>query len=92
MEPLDNILNSLGDKELRFWISGVYCNNCVNKIFRALKTINGVKEVEIIPDFKELKALAIVKYKGDMDKKEIEEVLYEISGESPYHEYKPIWE
>lgn len=92
MTELGNILNNLNIKELRFWINGVYCNNCVNRLFRALMTIKGVESVEIIPDFKELKALAILKYRGEISKQEIEEVLSEASEETPYHEYKPIWD
>ncbi|QGA53120.1 heavy-metal-associated domain-containing protein [Sulfolobus sp. E5-1-F] len=92
MAEIDKILKNLSTGELRFWVSGVYCNNCVSRIHRALKTISGVENVEIKPDFKELRALVILKFKGEVSKKDIEEVLSEASDETPYHEYKPIWE
>ncbi|WP_338598278.1 heavy metal-associated domain-containing protein [Sulfolobus tengchongensis] len=92
MSEIDKVLKNLNIGELRFWVSGVYCNNCVNKVKRALKSIGSVEDIEIKPDFKELKALVILKYRGNITRKEIEEVLSEASDETPYHEYRPIWE
>ncbi|ACP56406.1 heavy-metal-associated domain-containing protein [Saccharolobus islandicus] len=92
MAEIDKILKNLSMGELKFWVDSVYCNNCVNRIHRALKTISGVEDVEVKPNFKELRALVILKYRGEVSKKDIEEVLSEASDETPYHEYKPIWE
>lgn len=92
MAEIDKILKNLSMGELKFWVDGVYCNNCVNRIHRALKTISGVENVEVKPNFKEFRALVILKYRGEVSKKDIEEVLSEASDETPYHEYKPIWE
>ncbi|AHC51891.1 heavy metal transporter [Sulfolobus acidocaldarius SUSAZ] len=77
---------------MKFQVFDVECGNCVYKIKRALATLPNVVDINITPDFDNSKAVVILRYKGNLDKREIEEILKEISEESPYHEYKAVWE
>jgi len=73
-------------------VDDVTCNSCVSRIHKALKNIRGVVEVEIEPYFKENRALVTLRYRGEIDKKDIEEALLKASSETTFHKYKPIWE
>ncbi|AOL17273.1 heavy metal transporter [Sulfolobus sp. A20] len=91
MSGIDKILANLG-KEMSFQVLGVTCDNCVNKVRRALKTVKGIEEISIKPDYSHFIAHVTIRYKGEVDKKEIEEAIQEASDETPYHEYKVKWE
>ncbi|BAB67718.1 heavy-metal-associated domain-containing protein [Sulfurisphaera tokodaii] len=78
-------------QEISFKVSGIYCENCVRKVYKALSTLKGVTDIQIIPNFNEEYAEVRLKCERKIPKEEIEDVISEVSQETPYHEYKVIW-
>lgn len=81
----------INKNEIEFCVRGIYCQNCVIKLKRALSILPNVIEVEIIPDFTHASAKVRVKYYRDINKSEIEDVIKEISMETLYHDYQVVW-
>jgi|BEDMetMinimDraft_2_1075160.scaffolds.fasta_scaffold07252_3 copper chaperone CopZ len=86
------MVNGSDYKEIRFSVTDITCFNCALRVKRALATLRNVEGVEVIPDFERNMATAIIKVKGSLERREIEEVIEEASMETPHHEYKVIWD
>jgi copper chaperone CopZ len=80
------------EKFLKFKIANVLCNTCVYRVKKGLLSLPKVHEVNIVPNYDLGIAEVIIKAEEEINKEEIEEILREISEETPYHEYKPIWD
>ncbi|MFP3260494.1 MAG: heavy metal-associated domain-containing protein [Sulfolobus sp.] len=74
-------------REISFKVPGIYCENCVRKVYKALSTLKGVIDIQILPNYAEVH----LKCEKKTHKEEIEDVINEISQETPYHEYRVIW-
>jgi len=80
------------ERYIKFTVVNIFCGNCVYRVRKALQTLPAVRSVEIIPDYDKGIAKVVLIADRNIDKDEINEVLLEISQETPYHEYKAIWE
>ncbi|PVU69315.1 heavy metal transporter [Sulfolobus sp. SCGC AB-777_L09] len=78
-------------QEISFKVSGIYCENCVRRVYKALSTLKGVIDIQILPNFDKGYAEVHLKCEKKTHKEEIEDVINEISQETPYHEYRVIW-
>lgn len=59
-------------KEITLKVDGMVCNGCENRVVNALKTLEGIKEVEA--SFKN----GIVTVKGNVEKEKLEEKIEDL--------------
>ncbi len=59
----------------------------MRKVYKALSTLKGVIDIQILPNYAEVH----LKCERKTHKEEIEDVINEISQETPYYEYRVIW-
>ncbi|MEM1627116.1 MAG: heavy-metal-associated domain-containing protein [Sulfolobaceae archaeon] len=78
--------------KLTFIVTNIFCDNCVYRVRKALKSLSEVESIEISPDFDKNIAKVTLITNKEIKRSEIEELLVELSKETPYHEYKAIWE